>query len=72
MHEKIKEKKKRAHESKFLVRMRGTFTEPPRMEEPMKKIPQAAPITDKVMQSAMPKSAHMYGDVTSKKLPTSK
>jgi hypothetical protein len=77
-------------EIRFLVRIRGARTPPPRMDEPVMKIPlrtprgyygirrqkgclvayHAAPTTDSPMQSAMPRSAHAYGETDSRKAPT--
>lgn len=55
---------------RFLVRMRGALTPPPRMEEPVMKMPHAAPTTDRPMQSEMPRLAHVNGDTDSRKAPT--
>ena len=44
-------------EIRFLVLMRGALTPPPRIEEPVMKMPQAAPTTERPMQSPMPRSA---------------
>jgi hypothetical protein len=57
-------------EMRFLVRMRGALTPPPRMDEPVMKMPHAAPTTDSPIQSDMPRSAHAKGDTDSRKAPT--
>ena len=42
---------------KFFVRMRGALTPPPRMDEPVRKIPHAAPRTDTPTHKLMPSRA---------------
>lgn len=54
---------------KFFVVIRGARTPAPRIEEPVMKIPQAAPTTLKPIQAAIPRQAHRYGEVVSRKLP---
>lgn len=48
---------------KFLDRMRGAFTPPPTMEQPVNHIPHAAPTTLNPKPNATPKLAHPYGDM---------
>lgn len=55
---------------KFFVVMRGARTPAPMMDAPVIKIPHAAPTTENPMQHAMPRFAHMYGDVVSRNWPT--
>ena len=55
---------------RFFVLMRGALTPPPRIDDPVTKMPHAAPTTDRPMHSAMPKSAHANGDTASRKPPT--
>lgn len=43
---------------KFFVVIRGARTPAPRIEEPVMKIPQAAPTTLKPIQAAIPRQAH--------------
>lgn len=52
---------------KFFVVIRGARTPAPRIDEPVMKIPQAAPTTLKPIQLAIPKLAHKYGEVVSRK-----
>ena len=49
---------------KFLVLMRGALTPAPMMLEPVMAIPQAAPMTEKVIAIEMPRTPHMYGEVS--------
>lgn len=56
-------------EIKFLVVILGALTPAPKMEEPVMKIPQAAPITDNPIQEAIPRLAQKYGETLDKKRP---
>lgn len=55
---------------KFLVVMRGARTPAPRIDDPVMKIPQAAPITLRPIHRPIPVLAHTYGLVCSRKVPT--
>jgi hypothetical protein len=57
-------------EIRFFVRIRGALTPPPTIEEPVKKIPHAAPTTDNPMHKAIPIFAQAYGETDSRKWPT--
>ena len=48
----------RTHLMWFLERMRGARTAAPRSEEPVMKIPHAAPSTDRPIASPAPMNAH--------------
>lgn len=50
-------------ETKFLVLIRGALTPPPMIETPVEKIPIAAPITLKLIASAMPTLQKKNGDI---------
>lgn len=48
-------------DTRFFVRIRGAFTPPPTIEDPVVNIPVAAPTTDNEMDKPTPNDAHMYG-----------
>lgn len=58
------------HEIKFFVLILGARTPPPRILDPVIKIPHPAPITLKPMHKAIPVKAHAYGLDSSRNHPT--
>lgn len=56
-------------EIKFLVVILGALTPAPKMDEPVIKIPQAAPMTDSPMHEAIPRFAQKYGETFDKNRP---
>lgn len=59
-------------EIKFLVLILGARTPAPIIEEPVIKIPHAAPTTERPIHKAIPSDAQVYGEVSSRKRPTLK
>lgn len=57
---------------KFFVVIRGALTPAPKTEDPVMKIPHAAPTTENPMHEAIPRLAHMYGETFSRNSPTLK
>ena len=55
----------RANLMRFLERMRGARTAAPSSEEPVMKIPHAAPRTERPMARPAPTKAHAYGSISS-------
>ena len=49
-------------ETKFFVRIRGAFTPPPTIDEPVVKMPTAAPITDKEIARPTPRDDQRNGE----------
>lgn len=56
-------------EIRFLVLIRGALTPAPRIDEPVMKMPQAAPTTENEIAIAIPRVPQRYGDVSVKYLP---
>jgi len=50
-------------ETRFFVRIRGALTPPPRIDDPVVKIPHPAPITDNDSEAAIPIPPHICGEV---------
>lgn len=50
--------------------IRGAFTPAPMTDDPVMKIPHAAPTTENPIHETIPRLAHMYGDTDSRNAPT--
>jgi len=53
---------------RFLERIRGALMDAPTSDEPVKKIPHAAPATENPIQIAMAVAAYAYGSILSNRI----